>query len=170
MSALMIILTGVSLGGLLAIFIYRFVKYGNRREFIIQLFVIGLCFSILYSFFYAPEVPAMKGNGNNEVYFVIVLYFCMLLGMFAQYGHIRFSRPKEKWKKTDFGLFFAPVFASPIVFIPLLAALQNAEIDLQNLTTAKMMVFFVAFENGFFWKDYFDHRQRVRKNASKQKK
>jgi hypothetical protein len=83
----------------------------------------------------------------------------MLLGMAAQYGYNRFEQPKAERKAFDFGLFIAPIFASPIIFIPLLAALQNADLDLTRLTTPKMMVFFVAFENGFFWKEYFDHRR-----------
>ncbi len=42
----------------------------------------------------------------------------------------------------------------------LLAALQNADVDLENLTAPRMIVFLVAFENGFFWKEYFDHRRK----------
>ncbi|MDM8523267.1 hypothetical protein QUF80_07840 [Desulfococcaceae bacterium HSG8] len=159
MSLLMIALTGVSLAGLLAISVLGFVKYRNIRSFIIQLAAIAICSGFLYFFFYAPGSTVAKGDGNKEVYFVIVLYFFMIMGMFAHYAYNRFSQPKEEREQFDFSMFIAPVFASPIVFIPLLAAMQNADVDLANLTTAKMMVFFVAFENGFFWKEYFDNRR-----------
>ena len=54
------------------------------------------------------------------------------------------------------------------MFIPLLAALQNTVDNLQNLTAVKMMVFFVAFENGFFWKEYFDHRLKAKQEETGQ--
>jgi hypothetical protein len=70
--------------------------------------------------------------------------------------------------KFDFGMFVAPVFASPIVFIPLLAALQNtpAITGTQGFSAVNLMVFFVAFENGFFWKEYFDHRRKAKQEET----
>jgi hypothetical protein len=50
-----------------------------------------------------------------------------------------------------------PMLASPLVFIPLLGAFQNAPVDLMSLTLPKFMVFFVAFQNGFFWKEVVDN-------------
>ncbi len=174
MSTTAVILMCVSFCGLLFISVYRFLKFKDKRNFIAQLLILSLSFGVLFYLFY--ESGGLVGMGNDEnnenndtdIYFVIVLYLCMLLGMLAQYGHTRYSRPKRRRRKFDLGVFFAPVCASPIVFIPLLAALQNADIDLMKLTAAKMMVFFVAFENGFFWKDYFDNRQKEREHDEKQ--
>ncbi|UCE07487.1 MAG: hypothetical protein JSW07_05480 [bacterium] len=162
MSSLMIILTSISLVVLLAIAIYYFIQTKNIRRFILQLIIIGLVFAFLYLLFCTPASPAARGNGGDDSYFVIVLYFFMILGMLAQYTYARFSQPKRYRKKFEFGLFIALVFASPIIFIPLLSALQNANIDLLQLTIVKMMVFFVAFENGFFWKEYFDNRRKLK--------
>ena len=89
----------------------------------------------------------------------------MLLGMLAQYGYNYFVTPKSDRKAFDLGVFIAPVFASPVVFIPLLAALQNADIDLTALTIPRMMVFLVAFQNGFFWKDFFDRQRQTLLNS-----
>jgi hypothetical protein len=166
MSTLLKVFCSISLAGLLIIAVYRFVTAETKRigYFILQLAVLAVCFGVLYTFFFTREQIIVKGPGH-EVYFVLVLYLCMLLGMLAQYLHKRFEQPKadRKKQKFDFGMFIAPVFASPIVFIPLLAALQNVVTgDLRNLTTAKLMVFFVAFENGFFWKEYFDHRRKIK--------
>ena len=160
MTPLMIVITTISIAGLLAISIYKFIKSKNWKNLIFQILIIVICFGFLYFFFYAQEEVTTRGGGNNDVYLVIVLYIFMLLGMLAQYLYTRFEQPKSKRKKFDFGLFMAPVFASPIIFIPLLAALQNANINFKELTTAKLMVFFVAFENGFFWKEYFDNRRK----------
>ncbi len=166
MSPLLMSLMLISFAGLLALAVYRFVKYRQARGFAAQLLLLIAAFAIIFLLFYTPEEPVVKGSGSNEIYFVIILYFFMLLGMAAHYAYTYFSRPKKERKKFDPGLFVAPVFASPIIFIPLLAALQNAEIDLQNLTAAKTMVFFVAFENGFFWKEYFDNRRKEKEDGT----
>ena len=52
------------------------------------------------------------------------------------------------------------MFAAPIILIPLLAAFQGADIDLAKLTTPRIMMFCVAFQNGFFWKEFFDRKQK----------
>ena len=47
-----------------------------------------------------------------------------------------------------------PIFVSPIVFIPLLTVITDV-----NTTGAfaqpKLMVYFIAFQNGFFWRAFF---------------
>ncbi len=161
MTPLMTGLTGVSLLALVLLAGYRYTQSKNARALLVQLAALVLCFAFLHALFDFPlgAEPASRGNEQNDVYFVIVLYACMLLGMLAQYGHARFSQPQRTRKKFDLGLFLAPVFASPIIFIPLLGALQNANIDLSRLDAPRMMTFLVAFENGFFWKEYFDHRR-----------
>lgn len=170
MSTFLIILCTVSLVGLLVLAIYYFITVKNFRIFISQLVVLIICFSILYVNFFAFRTPTARGD-KTEIYFVIILYLCMLLGMLAQYLYTWFgqSRRKRHKKKFDFGLFIAPVFTSPIIFIPLLAALQNTTINLRNLTTTKMMIFFVAFENGFFWKEFFDNRRELKEEENNEK-
>ena len=160
MSSLMTLLLSLSLVALAATAIYRFIQTKNRRPLLAQMLALLLVFAFLRALFDFPAPPpASKGEGQQEMYLIIVLYACMLLGMLAQYGYGRFSLPRKKCKPFDLGLFFAPVFTSPIIFIPLLAALQNAEIDLTRLDAPRFMAFLVAFENGFFWKEYFDHRR-----------
>lgn len=105
-----------------------------------------------------------KGSQANETGFVIVLYLSMLAGMACHYFYGLFLLPQRKRSKFDLGAFLAPVFASPIVFIPLLGAFQNTEVDLTQLTLPKFMVFFVAFENGFFWKEVVDNRRKEQKS------
>jgi drug/metabolite transporter (DMT)-like permease len=163
MSPLLTILTALSFIALILLSFYYFLKERKHRLFIIRIIVLILLFIFFNRLFGFPSIPdnlSGRGEANNEVYFVIILYACMLLGMAAHYGYSHFSEPKKERKEFDPGLFFAPIFTSPIIFVPLLAALQNAEIELTKLTAPKMMVFFVAFENGFFWKDYFDQRRK----------
>jgi hypothetical protein len=49
------------------------------------------------------------------------------------------------------------MFTSPLVFAPLWSAFQDAGM---TLTSLKYGVFVVAFENGFFWKEFFDNRRQ----------
>lgn len=170
MTPLLEIITNISFIGICAVFVVRFIKFRHWRAFIAQLAVTGIAFVLVYYYFYRIEIPAARGEGNGDIYVVIVLYLCMLLGMVSHSLYARLEQPKKKRPHFDFGLFIAPVFASPIVFIPLISALQNADVDLMKLTTPKLMIFFLAFENGFFWKEYFDNRRRSTtegvKNAS----
>ena len=55
--------------------------------------------------------------------------------------------------------FLMPVFASPIVFIPLLTL--TSELGAGGaFTRARVMVYLVAFQNGFFWKVFFEQQQK----------
>jgi hypothetical protein len=161
MNGRMTALVGLCLGAILAIEVYRAIKTRSGRHLAFALVVL-VAFSIflhqLFGFPFPSQIVAKGGNSDLAV--AVALFICMLLGMGAQFIHGHFIVPRAERKPFDIGLFVAPVFASPIVFIPLLAALQNADIDLTNLTIPRMMVFLVAFQNGFFWKDFFDKRRR----------
>jgi hypothetical protein len=75
----------------------------------------------------------------------------------------RYAGPRPNRQPFDLGTFLAPMLVSPIVFIPLLSAFQSIDVDLANLATPKLMIFLVTFENGFFWKAFFDNRRREQK-------
>ena len=160
MTTAMAWITGISLLVLLLLACYRYTQTKNMRAFLLQTAVLVLYVAFLHALFDFPFdvlVASRAGEASENIYTMIALYACMLLGMFAQYGYTRFSQPQRKRKKIDRGLFLAPFFLSPIIFSPLLGALQNAEIDLNRLDALRLMTFIVAFEHGFFWKVYFDH-------------
>ena len=162
MSHLLTLITGISLLGLLILAGIRARSTKNWRLFGIQTAAILLFALFLHAIlgFPVPQPDASARGGSSEISFVIILYAFMLLGMLAQYGFHFFEKPKAKREPFDIGRFLAPVFASPIIFVPLLAALQNANLDLTALDAPRLMLFLVAFENGFFWKDYFDQRRK----------
>jgi len=166
MSGLMTFLIALSLLVLTALAVTRFIKNKNWPPFILQMAALIFCGVLFRRLFGFPGI-APAARGAQDVYLVIVLYICMLLGIAVHYAYSRFEQPKRKRPKFDFGLFIAPIFASPIIFIPLLAALQNADIDLAQLTVPKTMVFFVAFENGFFWKGFVEHRRQQKAEGEK---
>jgi hypothetical protein len=113
---------------------------------------------VLFSFFLFNGQLTPKSAQDEQLYLIIALYLFMILGMLAHYGYTRFSQPAKIRKKFNLGYFLAPVLVSPIVFFPLLTILQSANIDVESLNV-KLMFFCIAFENGFFWKEFFDNRQ-----------
>ncbi|HLC15672.1 MAG TPA: hypothetical protein VJL89_05545, partial [Thermodesulfovibrionia bacterium] len=160
MSQIMTTLTALSLVVLTALSVHGLIRSKNRKQFISQLIGIGLCVLALNAAFDFPAaVPESVPRGEaHEWMFIAAMYVFMILGMLSQYLYNRFSQPERKRKKFDFGLFIAPIFTSPVIFLPLLAALMSADIDLTTEHQSRIILFFVAFENGFFWKDYFDHK------------
>ena len=163
MSGLLNWITAISLLVLAGVLFYRDYKAGSWKSFILHAIILLACVAFLWRFYgFLTRAPVGRG-ANNEVYFIIVLYLFMVLGMFASYAYRHFSREKAERKQWDFGLFIAPVFVSPIIFIPLLTAFQQADND-----SPRMMIFLVAFQNGFLWKEYFDQkRKKVIKNEAR---
>ena len=162
MSKEMSSLIALSLAGLLLAYGLWVRKTGEWRPFWLEsgaLAIFAIVLNILFGFPFPQTGVVAKGPGE-DLMLAAALYLCMLLGMFSQYLYRRLEKPKRRRLKWDWGLFVAPVFASPIVFIPLLAAFQDAGIDLKRLTSPRLMIFFVAFQNGFFWKEFFDSKQK----------
>jgi hypothetical protein len=159
----MTMVVGVSLA---VLFLLALARALRSRRFL-RFFVEGLCiiaFTLLLRMLFGfptPRVTVAK-SASSDLALGIALFLFMVFGMLAQFLFDRLSVPQRERKRFDWGLFLAPLFASPVVFIPLLAAFQNADIDLTHLTTARFMVFLVAFQNGFFWREVFDKlRERL---------
>ena len=95
-------------------------------------------------------------SGLDETASIVLCYGAMLLGMLAEHGYVRIERAEKlKWDPT----MLLPIFASPIVFIPLLTL--TSELGGGGaFTRAKLMVYLVAFQNGFFWKTFFEQQRK----------
>lgn len=134
----------------------------EARQPILLLSILGVWFLLPFFTLRLPfrgGVP--RGESEDELWLLAALYVSLLAGMLALHFYNRFSLPKRRRPKFDLGLFLAPIFASPIVFIPLYAMIQAVGVDLYHEHGARIMLFLVAFENGFFWKLIFDQRQQV---------
>lgn len=106
-----------------------------------------------------PYQLETKG-GIDEGLAIGLCYVSMLLGMVAQYGYAQGERGRRRFKFEPVS-FLMPIFASPIVFIPLLSIATDLT-TAGAFTQAKVMVYLVAFQNGFFWKSFFEQqRQRA---------
>jgi hypothetical protein len=157
------ILFWISLAGLVVLALLGFRESKSIGRLIFWLAALALCGGIYFFLFQKAYDLQPKGAQPNQTAFVIVLYLCMVAGMACHYFYAIFLLPKRKRPSFDLGGLLAPMFASPLVFIPLLGSFQNTEVDLAQLTLPKFMVFLVAFENGFFWKEVFENRRKEQK-------
>ena len=100
-------------------------------------------------------VEPVETKGNvHETLAIVFCYGAMLLGMVAQFAY---RQAETRDFRFDPAAFFLPIFASPIVFIPLLTVI--GEVDATGaLARPKLMVYLVAFQNGFFWRAFFAGR------------
>jgi hypothetical protein len=134
------------------------VLVGRRRShWPAALVSLGLAAVILWRFLGAPvdmgtTVPVIEVEPAGSLPWGLIglLYLAMLAGMAAQYVYLKSERARFRWH-----LFVKPVLLSPVVFLPLLAGLQD-HLDGGPWNLARLMLLFIAFQNGFFWKTLFD--------------
>jgi CDP-diglyceride synthetase len=149
----------ISLLVLLVIAILQYHNYKDLRRFMLNLVLVTLALGVGL-FLLRSRALTPKGQTMSSSY-VAYLYASMLLGMVANYCYRHFSNSAPKRaKRFEFGPFIAPVFISPIVFLPLITAFQDAELDFTKFPVAPITLLIVAFQNGFFWKDFFDNRRK----------
>jgi hypothetical protein len=104
----------------------------------------------------APKAVQTRGT-SDEIVAIVICYLSMVCGMMAEYGYVQAERGKKRLE-FDVMSFLMPIFASPIVFIPLLTLTSEVAIG-GAFTRPKLMVYLVAFQNGFFWKSFFEQRR-----------
>jgi hypothetical protein len=104
----------------------------------------------------------------EDITAVVFCYAAMLLGMVAHGFYTRREQGTSKVQLDPLQLLL-PTFASPIVFIPLLTMTTGLSAG-SAFTTPTLMVYLVAFQNGFFWKTFFgwQHRPEEVESASAQ--
>ena len=108
---------------------------------------------------YVASFPSTVGSrGDAETAALVVSYVAMVLGMAAHYVYAK-AEKGETTLKIEWMPFLMPILASPIVFIPLVSIAGEVGTDGSLFSSARMMVYLVAFQNGFFWKHFFDQRR-----------
>lgn len=144
----------------LVLIVWRHVRSPHWPTLILSLlglFVYAFLLHLLFGF-PVPHVEIAKTDTqNNFLPLVLAMFFCMVLGMAAESLYHYLDAPSDK-RRFDLGTFVKPFLVSPLVFMPLAASLQNANLDLSRLDAPRLMVFLVAFENGFLWRGYFGRK------------
>jgi hypothetical protein len=137
---------------------YRSPKWSTLALNLLGLVLYVLLLRMLFGF---PnfEAPQSKGPQDNRfLALALAMYLCMLAGMAAEYLYHYFDAPASQPRKFEMGTFIKPFLVSPLVFMPLAASLQTGNQDLSTLDAPRLMVFLVAFENGFLWRGYFSRK------------
>jgi hypothetical protein len=108
---------------------------------------------------FPPWASKVLARGEDHQGLIIfLLYFAMLAGMLAHFAYSHLSLPRKRRRGFDVANFLAPVLVSPIVFLPLAAIFENSESAAAS--SSHLMLLLVAFENGFFWREFFENRQK----------
>jgi hypothetical protein len=157
MSDVFALILTISLALLVLDLAYRVFKRGSRL--LPTALVVLAAGWVVYAL--APKAVQTRGAADE----IVVCYASMVFGMMAEYGYAQAERGN---KKIEFDLmsFLMPIFASPIVFIPLLTL--TSEVALGGaFTRPKLMVYLVAFQNGFFWKSFFEQRCAEAKSTAR---
>jgi hypothetical protein len=154
------VLVMLSLAGLLAGRIFFDIWQGRPRR-LWPTAVMLLVSAGVYFYAFREEVES-KG-AVDEGLAVALCYVAMLLGMVAEYFYRQVERGRRRFRWEPM-TFMMPIFASPIVFIPLLTLIDVSEGGV--FAKAKLMVYLVAFQNGFFWKGFFEKRRNEHHGAA----
>lgn len=116
-----------------------------------------VAFGLLFVAYALAPAAVEEKAALDETAAIVFCYLSMVLGMVAQYFYVQAERGGRTFE-FDWMTFLMPIFASPIVFIPLLTLTSEVAIG-GAFTRAKLMVYLVAFQNGFFWKSFFEQRR-----------
>jgi hypothetical protein len=139
---------------------WQFHSSSRRIQGVFAIVVLVLYLTLLHFAFGFPSLPvgiAMGEIETNEGSLALALFIFMLLGMGAEYLY-HYLDAKPKGRKFDWRSFVKPFLVSPLVFVPLAASLQTAKVDLSSFNIPLLMLFIVAFENGFLWRGYFTRK------------
>ena len=148
MSSLLSSILAASVVGLLACVWWASVVRARPRRVARAVALTLLAVAVLR---YALVAPVEAKGTVHETLAIAFCYAAMLLGMVAQYAY---QQAETRDFRFDPGAFFMPIFASPIVFVPLLTVIGEVNTS-GALATSKLMVYLIAFQNGFFWRGFF---------------
>jgi hypothetical protein len=110
-------------------------------------------------FLYSAVFPSSgETRGGGETATLVASYLSMVLGMMAQYLYAKAERGDKSFT-IEWMQLLLPIFASPIVFIPLVGIAGEVSSTSYLFSQPKVMVYLVAFQNGFFWKHFLDQRK-----------
>ena len=123
-------------------------------RFVIQtaiLFAVILLLRVITGF---PKITTPFG-GVSPIIAIGIMFVCTVLGIV---GHYFFNlKGRFSWRT-----FLKPLIISPIVHLPLIGSVQVTS----DIETIQLISFgFLAFQNGFFWKEVFEHAKIQTKSS-----
>ena len=133
--------------GLFALFmILELIISRTIKKFFIQTLILLAVIAFLKVTAGFPAARVAFG-GVSPVVAIGIMFVCILFGIAAHYMY--YMRRKFAWRT-----FLKPLVISPIVLLPLIGSVAGTP----GLEPVQMVSFAVlAFQNGFFWKEVFEH-------------
>ena len=155
----MTVIVGICLTAVAIWAIIALIRARRRAPLVLAILGIISYLLVLKALFDFPRLPSeSKGAEGSILPLVFALYLCMLGGMMAEYFYHYLDTADAKQRRFDFASFLKPFFVSPLVFVPLAASLQASNLTSSSFDVSRLMVFLVAFENGFLWRGYFTRK------------
>jgi len=133
--------------GLFGLFIViELITSRSVKRFLVQAIILFVVIVILKTTTGFPATSRAFG-GISPLNAIGVMFVCTLFGIAAHYFfHLK---GKFSWRT-----FLKPLVISPIVLLPLIGSVQGNT----NIETFQLISFgFLAFQNGFFWREVFEH-------------
>ena len=115
-------------------------------RFVVQAVTILVLILILRVITGFPKITTAFG-GVSPIIAIGIMFVCTILGIV---GHYFFNlKGRFSWRT-----FLKPLIISPIVLLPLIGSVQGTS-DIENIQLISFG--FLAFQNGFFWKEVLEH-------------
>lgn len=133
--------------GYLLFTIISYIVWRQLKMLIFEVSIGIVALAVLYFTTGFPFERTVAFGGFNPYLLTLLLLFFIVVGMMANY--IFYKRPRQKFRWL---LFFKPFFISPIVLLPLIGAINFDSIEHVQLIS----LCFLAFQNGFFWREIFN--------------
>lgn len=129
--------------------IIELVLYRAVTKFIIQTAILLAVIVVLNMTTGFPSVRLAFG-GVTSIIIIGIMFLCTLLGIAGHYFY--YLKGKIVWRT-----FLKPFIISPIVLLPLIGTVQKTS----DAETVQIISFgILAFQNGFFWREVFEHAKR----------
>jgi hypothetical protein len=158
------LLTGIVAGCLLLLLGWSALqlKISKSRPGAVVILLVLVAYAVVLHYAFGFPVSSSEESKGPEsspslLPLVLALYLFMLAGMAAEYLY-HFLDANSANSRFDWRTFLKPFLVSPLVFVPLAASLQNAKVNLSQFDIPLLMIFLVAFENGFLWRGYFNRK------------
>jgi hypothetical protein len=146
MSPLITYLLLLFIGLYVVILIADTVVFHRYRSAILQLALIGVLIGVLHATTDFPAVSQAFG-GSSPLIAILVMFLGTVFGIIA--NAVFQSSKTVNWRSL-----LKSLVLSPIVLLPLLGAVErSAHIDTLHVVSLA----FLAFQNGFFWRQVLDH-------------
>ncbi len=137
------------MGLYLLILLHELITSRAVKRVLAQTLILCVVFVVLHLAVDFP-IPKQAFGGASPAWTVVIVLVCTILGM-AAHGVFFLQERAFVWRE-----FVRPFVISPIVLLPLLGSVLSAP----QITTVQVISFaFLAFQNGFFWKEVLKRAQ-----------